>query len=39
VSTPTATWRERLFALAAMVPVALVTFGTYQVINWSFVHL
>ncbi len=32
-------WRERLFGLAAMVPVALVTFGAYQVINWSFVNL
>jgi Family of unknown function (DUF6518) len=31
--------RERLFGLAAMVPVALVTFGAYQVINWSFVNL
>jgi Family of unknown function (DUF6518) len=32
-------WRERLYGLAAMVPVALVTFGAYQVINWSFVNL
>jgi Family of unknown function (DUF6518) len=32
-------WRERLLGLAAMVPVALVTFGAYQVINWSFVNL
>ena len=31
--------RERLLGLAAMVPVALVTFGVYQVINWSFVSL
>jgi hypothetical protein len=31
--------RERLLGLAAMVPVALVTFGIYQVINWSFVSL
>ena len=31
--------RERLLGLAAMVPVALVTFGVYQVINWSFVNL
>ena len=32
-------WQERLLGLAAMVPVALVTFGAYQVINWSFVNL
>jgi hypothetical protein len=32
-------WHERLLGLAAMVPVALVTFGAYQVINWSFVNL
>jgi len=25
--------------IAAMVPVALVTFGAYRVINWSFVNL
>jgi uncharacterized protein DUF6518 len=31
--------RERVFGFAAMVPVALVTFGVYQVINWSFVNL
>jgi hypothetical protein len=30
---------ERLLGLATMVPVALVTFGVYQVINWSFVNL
>ena len=32
-------WRERLLALTAMVPVALVTFGAYRAINWSFVNL
>lgn len=32
-------WRERLYGYAAMVPVALVTFGAYQAINWSFVNL
>jgi hypothetical protein len=32
-------WRERLSGLVAMVPVALVTFGAYRVINWSFVNL
>ena len=32
-------WRERLYGYAAMVPVALVTFGAYRVINWSFVNL
>ena len=32
-------WRERLLGLAAMVPVALVTFGAHQLINWSFVNL
>lgn len=31
--------RERLLGLAAMVPVAVVTFGAYHVINWSFVNL
>jgi len=31
--------RERLLGLAAMVPAALVTFGVYQVIDWSFVSL
>ena len=32
-------WRERLLGLVAMLPVALVTLGAYQVINWSFVNL
>jgi hypothetical protein len=32
-------WRERLFGLAAMVPVALVTFGVYQMINWTLMNL
>jgi hypothetical protein len=32
-------WRERLYGYGAMVPVALVTFGAYQAINWSFVNL
>ena len=28
--------RQRLLGLAAMLPVVVVTFGVYQVINWSF---
>ena len=28
--------RQRLLGLAAMLPIVVVTFGAYQVINWSF---
>lgn len=31
--------RERLTMLAAMVPVVLVAFGAYRLINWSFTNL
>jgi Family of unknown function (DUF6518) len=36
---PARSSKERLLGLAAMVPVALITFGAYHVINWSFVNL